>query len=300
MNLEPLVVVPLLTAAALYLAGWLRASRRLPARFDGRRLGVFLAGIAAVGAAVISPLDELAPRLLLAHMSQHLLLMLVAPPLLWLGAPVAPLLLGLPQPVRRAVATTLAAPPVRRLADAIAHPVVAWIAFSLTFWVWHVPAFYDLALHSDAWHHVQHACFFTAALLFWRPVIAAWPARAVWPRWAMIPYLVLAEAQNTILAAILTFWDRPIYPAYTLEDQALAGVVMWVPGSLAFLVPTLWLVLQALAPPRRDGQVCQPRQVWRSPIAEDSASSSARHDAGGAIGRTTNFEKPTARNRSIS
>ena len=91
-----------------------------------------------------------------------------------------------------------------------------------------------------------------AHLLFWRPVILAWPARSPWPRWAMIPYLVLADLQNSVLAAILTFSDRVIYSAYeavpraqgfsALEDQAIAGVIMWVPGSLAFLLPVLWIV----------------------------------------------------------
>src|SRR5262249_13019874 len=96
-----------------------------------------------------------------------------------------------------------------------------------------------------------HLCSFTAAMLFWRPVILAWPARSPWPRWAMIPYLLLAELQNTILAAILSFSDRVIYPTYAalppagalspLEDQSLAGMIMWVPGPGAFLVPVLWL-----------------------------------------------------------
>jgi cytochrome c oxidase assembly factor CtaG len=250
-SFEPAVVGPALVTGALYVRGWARASRRMPGRFDGRRLGAFLAGLGAVAIAVVSPLDALAGQFLQAHMVQHLLLMLVAPPLLWLGAPVAPLLLGLPRPLRRAVARGLAAMPVRRLGAALGHPAVAWGAFALVFWVWHLPALYDLALRSDVWHHVEHACFFSAALLFWRPVILAWPARAVWPRWAMIPYLVLAEVQNTALAAILTFTDRVIYPAYSsLEDQALAGVIMWVPGSVAFLLPTLWLVVQTIAPAR--------------------------------------------------
>jgi putative membrane protein len=97
------------------------------------------------------------------------------------------------------------------------------------------------------------------ALLFWRPVILPWPAGSSWPRWAMIPYLVLADLQNSVLAAILTFSDRVIYPAYevvpriwgfsALQDQQIAGVIMWVPGSLAFLVPILWLVAAGLASP---------------------------------------------------
>ncbi len=81
-------------------------------------------------------------------------------------------------------------------------------------------------------------------MMFWRPVILAWPARSSWPRWTVIPYLLLADLQNTVLAAILTLSDRVIYPAYltvprtgtitALEDQSVAGVIMWVPGSLVF------------------------------------------------------------------
>jgi cytochrome c oxidase assembly factor CtaG len=100
------------------------------------------------------------------------------------------------------------------------------------------------------------------ALLFWRPVILRWPASSSWPRWAMIPYLVLADLQNSVLAAILTFSDRVIYPAYevvpriwgfsALQDQQIAGVIMWVPGSLAFLLPVVWLVATALVAPKPD------------------------------------------------
>src|SRR3989442_15457785 len=159
------------------------------------------------------------------------------------GAEVAALLLGPPQRLRRAVAAGLAVAPIRTLTESVKHPIVAWVSFSLAFWVWHVPTLYDLALHSEAWHHAEHACFFTTALLFWRPVILAWPARSAWPRWAMIPYLVLAEAQNTALAAILTFSDPVIYPASAaapgladlsaLQAPAIAGVPMRGPGAIA-------------------------------------------------------------------
>jgi len=258
-NLEPAVIVPVLAAAALYWRGWTTLRQRMPERFDARRPVAFMAGLASIVLALCSPLDALGHHLLQAHMVQHLLLMLVAPPLLWLGAPVAPMLLGLPRAIRRAVAVGLAARPIRAASAVLAHPGVSWTAFVVAFWMWHVPALYDLALRSDVWHHVEHLCFFATALLFWRPVILAWPARSPWPRWAMIPYLVLAEFQNTTLAAILTFSDRVIYPAYesasrlsgpsALEDQALAGVTMWVPGSIAFLLPVLWLVVTALAAP---------------------------------------------------
>src|SRR5206468_3907918 len=136
-NFDPIVVAPVLTAAALYIYGWARASRQMAGRFDRRHLCAFLTGLVAVGVALVSPLDSLGESLLLAHMGQHLLLMLVAPPLLWLGAPVAPLLLGLPRRLRRAVATGLALAPVRKLAESVRHPIVAWVSFSLAFWIWH-------------------------------------------------------------------------------------------------------------------------------------------------------------------
>jgi len=254
------VLLPLSLAAvgALYLRGWWLLSLRMPARFDPRRLAAFAGGLAAVGLALVSPLETLARSLLQAHMAQHLLLMVVAPPLLWLGAPVAPLLLGLPRRLRRRAALALAARPIRRLTGWLAQPALAWAAFVTAFWLWHIPALYDLALRSDGWYHVEHASFFVAGLLFWRPVILPWPSRPVWPRWAMLPYLLLAELQNASLAAILTFADRVLYRAYealptagrlsALEDQSLAGVIMWVPGSLPFLLPVIWLVLHLSTP----------------------------------------------------
>ena len=258
-SFEPAVTIPVAVAAVVYGCGWARIRQRLPERFGARRPAAFAAGLGAIVLALCSPLDAAGAHLLRAHMVQHMLLMLVAPPLLWAGAPLAPLLLGLPRPLRRTVAAVLAAAPVRRLLAFLTHPTTSWIAFAAAFWIWHLPEAYELALASDPWHHVEHLCFFVAAMLFWRPVILAWPARSPWPRWAMIPYLLLAELQNTILAAILSFADRVIYPTYAvvpptgtlsaLEDQSLAGIIMWVPGSVAFLVPVLWLVFTTIAAP---------------------------------------------------
>jgi cytochrome c oxidase assembly factor CtaG len=253
------VLIALLAAGALYARGWWVLSQRMPQRFGARHLAAFLGGLGAIALAVASPLDHLAGRWLSAHMVQHQILTMLAPPLLWLGAPIAPMLLGLPRRIRRPVAATLASRLVQPIADVVAHPALGWISFALAFWTWHVPSFYELALRSHAWHHVEHACFFGTAMLFWRPVILSWPGRVRWPRWTMIPYLLLADVQNTVLAAILTFSDRLIYPAYAivagghvgaLDDQATAGVIMWLPGSLVFLVAAMYLAMEALQGPR--------------------------------------------------
>jgi len=242
---EPSVGIPVVIAAAIYLRGWTRLRRRVPQHFDVRHAAVFLAGLVTMLLTLARPVDAMTHRWLSAHMVQHLLLMVVVAPMLWMGAPVAPMFVGLPRSVRTVVLAATNAPAGRRLTRWLLHPSVGWTAFALAFWVWHAPALYDLALDSDLWHHAEHTCFLVSALLFWRPVILAWPATMTWPRWTMVPYLGLAMFQSLPLAAILTFSDRVIYTRYSsVDDQALAGVIMWVPGSLPFLIPILRLVVE--------------------------------------------------------
>src|SRR5262245_61411554 len=218
-----------------------------------------MAGLDVLFLAMAPPVEALARQSLAVHMTQHLLLMIVAPQLIWLGAPVVPVLLGLPAATRKAVVTWLARPPVRRLRRVVTHPAIGWVSFAIMTWAWHLPALYELALGSSGWHHLEHACFLGSGLLFWWPVIQPWPSASRWPRWAMIPYLVLAEVQNTLLAAIFTFSGRVLYPSYAtagvggaaaLQDQVVAGLLMWGPGSLFFLVPAARLIVQLLAPAR--------------------------------------------------
>ena len=242
---EPSVGIPVVIAATLYMRGWGRLRRRLPERFEVRHAAVFLAGLVTLLLALASPVDALTQRWLSAHMVQHLLLMVVVPPMLWMGAPVVPLLVGLPRSIRQIALAVTRTPIGRSLTRRLLHPAVGWIMFALAFWVWHAPALYDLAVESDLWHHVEHACFLGSALLFWRPVILAWPAQLIWPRWTMVPYLGLAMFQSVPLAAILTFSDRMIYTRYSsVEDQALAGVIMWVPGSIPLLLPILRVIVE--------------------------------------------------------
>ena len=243
--IEPSVGIPVAMAAVVYLRGWSRLRLRLARRFRARHAVVFLAGLATLLLVLSSPIEALTLRWLSAHMVQHLVLMMVVAPMVWMGAPVVPLLVGVPRPIRGVVLAFTNGRVGRRLTRWLVHPGVGWCAFALSFWIWHVPALYELATGSDLWHHVEHACFLVSALLFWRPVILAWPARAIWPRWTMIPYLALAMFQSLPLAAILTFSDRVIYAGYSsVDDQALAGVIMWVPGSLPLLFPLLRLTVE--------------------------------------------------------
>jgi putative membrane protein len=257
---EPrMLLAALVVAAALYTRGWWALAQRPSPRFGAGRLGAFLGGLVAIAVALASPLEAIAEQRLSAHMVQHQLLMMVAPPLLWLGAPVAPMLLGLPRALRGLVVAGLASRLVRPIAHIVGQPAFGWLAFALAFWGWHAAPLYELALRSHAWHHVEHACFFATAMAFWWPVVLPWPARSAWPRWTMIPYLLLSDLQNTILAAILTLSDRLVYPVYAtlavghvsaLDDQAIAGVIMWLPGSLIFLLAAVALAMEALGEAR--------------------------------------------------
>ncbi len=254
---QPALAAALLLTAAIYLRGWRALRRRAPNSWHRSLPAAFIGGLIVIYLALASPIETFAPLLLQVHMLQHLLLMMVAPPLLWLGAPLFPLVRGLPREIRRYWAAPLLRwTPLVRLATVLTHPITAWIIFVAATWLWHLPPTYELALADPAWHYAQHVCFLLAGMIFWYPVVRPYPARPAWSTWLLVPYLILADVQNTILAALLTFSDQVLYPYYlsmprlggvsALDDQSIAGVIMWVPGSVVFLVPLAWIGVRLL------------------------------------------------------
>ena len=264
-----IVTISLAMGALIYTAGWRHYSRALPGRYTGSQLASFVGGLACLWIAIVSPLDAAAERLLSAHMVQHILLLTGAPGLLLLGDPLLPCLRGLHALLRGAVLAPLRRHWVRRSLHALTHPVVALLISSVVFWSWHSRALYELALRVLAIHIFEHSTFLVAGVLFWYPVVQPWPSRSRWPRGAMIPYLLIADVQNTVLAAVFTFSDRVLYPFYethntmaqadALDDQVLAGVLMWVPMSLAYLVPAVLLTVRLLSPTLLARQRAMPR-----------------------------------------
>jgi cytochrome c oxidase assembly factor CtaG/polyferredoxin len=254
---EPFLATTLLLSALIYARGWRRLNRRDPQRWHSGRLAAYLGGLLAVYLALASPVETFAALLLSAHMVQHLLLMMVAPPLIWLGWPLVPMLRGLPEPVRTYwVAPALRSRMVRTFFGTLAHPLVAWPVYVATNWLWHTPGAYEAALANRDWHALEHLCFTLAGLLFWFPVVRPFPFRPRWSEWLLVPYLLLGDVQNTVLAAWLTLSSTVIYPHYAnmpriagtsaVADQSLAGALMWVPGSIAFLVPLFFIGVRML------------------------------------------------------
>jgi cytochrome c oxidase assembly factor CtaG/ferredoxin len=257
---RPWLLVTLLVTAGIYLRGWIVLHRRDGQNWHFGRLAAFLGGLAATYLALASPIEPFAALLLYVHMLQHMLLMMVAAPLVLLAAPLVPWLRGLPRPVLVYwVAPLLSTKPLRRLVRRLTHPLAALPIFVATTWFWHLPPLYGLALRSNDWHYAQHLSFLAAALLFWYPVVRPVPSRPQWSLWLLLPYLLIADLSNTALSAVLTFSDRVLYPYYgevprlgelsVLDDQSAAGVLMWVPGSLAFLLPLFAIGVRLLSGP---------------------------------------------------
>jgi putative membrane protein len=249
----------LFASALLYLRGWLKIRRTRPHLFPSWRAWCFLGGLLSLYVAVGSPIDALDDVLLTAHMTQHLIFMSVAPPLLLLGAPAVPLLRALPRwLIRDGLGPLFRMPLLHRLFRLLTHPVFAWLAMNIAYLGWHIPQAYELALSSDAWHALEHACFLVTGLLFWFPVIQPWPSVSRGSRWALLPYLVAADLVNTAYSASLTFARTVIYPSYAaaprvfdisaMNDQAAAGALMWVIGSIFYLVPLAVIAVRLLSP----------------------------------------------------
>jgi putative membrane protein len=246
-SFEPGIVIPLVLAGALYVVGCVRLARR--AGWTAHRRGqalAFAAGWATLAVALVSPLHPLGETLFAAHMAQHELLMVVAAPLLVLARPLVPWLWALPIGWRRALGA-LGQGWIGRLWHRLTQPIVAFALHAVAIVLWHLPRLYDLTLGSDAIHAVQHLSFLGTALLFWWSL--TWGAAAA-ARWGVAIVLVTATmAYTSVLGVILTFARVPLFPAYgaraaawgltALEDQQLAGLIMWIPAGIAYLVAAL-------------------------------------------------------------
>ena len=261
-EVPPAVTCALLLTALLYVRGWIRIRRTRAALFPLWRLACFLGGIFALFVAVASPLDTFSESLLIMHMGQHFVFMSIAPPLVLLGAPMVPLLRGLPGWfVRTFLGPIFRTRSILEALRFLIRPHVAWAAMNLSFLLWHVPRAYEFALSSEFRHNLEHLCFFWTSVLFWWVVIEPWPTRRCNRGWILILYLLLADFVNTGISAFLCFSGRLLYPSYgriprpfglsALNDQVAAGAFMWVMGSIVFLIPAVAITARLLSATHR-------------------------------------------------
>jgi putative membrane protein len=233
--------------ALLYGLGWWRMGFRTRERLLGASRGWgFAAGIGVLAVALVSPLDVLAGRLFSAHMLQHLLLMLIAPPLLAWGRPLVVCLWAFPLRVRRGLGSFFGdMPGLRALFHLFTRPLPIGMAASLALWFWHLPGPYRWALHSQPVHIVEHVSFVLTGLAFWT-LVAEPDLRRRLGYGTALCFVAIMGMQESLLGALLTFAPRPLYPvsledtaAYgltPLEDQQWAALLMCVPASFVHLV----------------------------------------------------------------
>lgn len=241
---EPAVVLPLLAATI----GWLRIVRRIdrahPANpVPRRRTVAFLAGLAAIAFALMSGIDAYDTTLFSIHMAQHLLLTLVAAPLIALGAPITTLLRASSADVRRRTILPILH---SRVMKVVSFPVVAWVVFAGVMWGTHFSPIFDASLENPIIHDLEHALYLGAALLFWWPAVGLDPSPWRMPHPVRAMYVFLQMPQNTFLAVTILNSSVVLYPHYAtvgrtwgptvLEDQQIAGGVMWITGDILFLL----------------------------------------------------------------
>jgi putative membrane protein len=273
---EPLVVLLLAVAGGAWLAIVRRVDRAHPATPVPRRRSVaFLGGLGAIAVALLSGIEAYDTTLFSVHMVQHLLLTLVAAPLIALGAPITTLLRAATPDVRRTVLLPVLH---SRLLKVLSFPVVAWLVFAGVMWGSHFSPLFDASLEDPLVHNLEHGLYLVAGLLFWWPAIGLDPSPWRMPHPVRAMYVFLQMPQNTFLAVVILNASVPLYAHYAtlvrswgpsaLEDQQLAGGVMWLGGDLLFLtalgaILAGWMRHEQRTEAARDRRVDAQRAVIR-------------------------------------
>ena len=261
---DPLILLSVGLVAIVYARGLRRIRRRTRrAAPELWRAWAFGGGLAILIVALQSPISTYDNSLFSMHMLQHMLLVLGAAPLLLMGAPLLPFLWGLPDQERRGVGRLLGRHgPLQRFGHRITQPMVAAVLFLGTLALWHVPVLYDAAQGRSITHNLEHALLLGTAVLFWWPLLPPTDSSKRIERGLAVVYLAAAAVEGTVIGALLTFSSEPVYSTYrlapriaelsVLQDQQLAGLIMWVPSGLVYLSAILVQVGLLLRSDERD------------------------------------------------
>jgi putative membrane protein len=257
---EDWYVLALLLGALLYGWGLIRLWRRAGPGHGKSMFGalLFAAGWLALAGTVLTPLHDIGRVVFWLHMVEHELLMAVASPLLVLARPMPVFLWALGRRASRWLGNAVSRRPIGAAWAFISRPLPATVIHGSALWVWHLPGPFHTALAGEGMHALQHASFLFSALLFWHALLS--PAPRPSKAFSSSMALFATSVHSSILGALLTFSPRLWYPSsadpYPIcgltrwEDQQLAGLVMWVPVGIIYLVAALWVIARAL-PARR-------------------------------------------------
>ncbi len=251
-NLAPTIIVPLAAYGLLYILRWRRVRAHDGARgAPGWRLASFLAGVALLVVALLSPVDSISDQLASMHMVGHLLIADLAPILLILGF-TRILLRPVTRPVHR----------IERAAGPLAHPAVAVVAYVAAMWLWHVPALYDAAYSHPAVHALEHTCFFAAGFLYWWHLLSPIRSRLRLGGLGPVAYMGSTKLLVGLLGIVLTFAPHLLYDAYArgfhvwglsaIADQNVAGAFMALEQSVVMGVALVVLLIRAIGESERE------------------------------------------------
>lgn len=256
------VVLILLIAGTLFVRGWWLLRQRTRSRAGENRWQAgaawrpiaYLSGLFLLGITLMSPIDVLSSQLFTMHMIQHVLLVMIIPPLILLANPMPFSLWGLPKEARKGVGGWFSSGSrLRKVLKALTGAGFVWLAYVIVIWGWHDPYAYNLALENGIIHDIEHITFILVAMLFWWHIIGAGPRihRSLSPA-ARFAFTLSAIPPIMIAGVAIAFADEPIYPYYdalprlwglsTLQDQRIAGIIMWIPGSMMYMIAGLILV----------------------------------------------------------
>jgi cytochrome c oxidase assembly factor CtaG len=248
-SFEPTVILSVALAAWIYIEGLRELARRgrLRRSVAPWQIASFGLGLLCILLGLISPIDTLSNQLLTAHMVQHLLLLMIAPPLLLLGKPIPVLLVGAPHGLVRSIARAHAKTPwFHDLTHLLTRAYVAWPLFVVTMLTWHLPVFYDAALNNVTVHLFEHVCFLVTGIIFWSVVVQPFPGpRRLAHGWRFL-YVMAAMVPDSVLGSWFMVDGSPVYSFYAalprlwdisvLDDQSLAGNIMLIGGDFVFAI----------------------------------------------------------------
>ncbi len=254
-NWNPLPTLLLLVFAYLYLNGlsnWERPSHPI----SRWQKASFFTGLFLIFISLQSPLDNLSEHMLSFHQLQHFLLRMMAPLLVLLGAPLTPVLRGLPPWVlQRIVRPTVRHSLARAAYDKLTNPVITVSLFMGVLYLWQFPGAFNLSLRNEFVHALMHITMTSSGFIFYWAVIDPKPHRSRVHYGVRVLYLGLIVLPNTVLGAVITFSRGIIYTGYEdvyqpfgislLTDQQLGGLFLWVPGDMmsilvAGIVMIMW------------------------------------------------------------
>ncbi len=239
MFLEPSLILALTTAAFLFAVGLARKSKGAALKpLEFRRAGYYALGLLVVLLALISPLENASEKLVCVHMAQHMLLVLVAAPLLAQSRFDIVLPWAIPYSGRQRLAQSYGRLRKSTLWRYVASPSVIWFAFVASFVAWHAPGPYRAALLHPALHELEHVTLALSAIFFWSMALQGAD------RGAAIIWLATAAVATGLPGALILFAPHPVYEAsisseatigWIIEDQQIGGLIMWILGDAIYL-----------------------------------------------------------------